>query len=1486
MGTRTNSKNVTKQTLDTSNANSTQSKQKSNSGSSKNVGNTPGKNNKGNVNSSSAQSINQNKPKTAVAYTVSTGFSQDAPEIVLSSEFLPIDGTTTSSDRDYALNTKEKAILLTAQNAIKILQTKPETKELIDASKSEILKYVDDQSSRSAKLLNAISEAALALDIKNYQFLRTRSGDEKLLNFQNALRDSGLGDLTKYLSPTALYQQYVLELKRSLLTHTTEIVKNPILIQKQLTSKEASYSLRGNFAVNENGSIVPLNGIPKNPDSEFYALFKRGFLTKNPYENLSSQVSAKKIIPAVLIGMGNFDIVPVRYSITKSNNAKSYTAIQDLDEQMQILATELNKEFLISKALKHPVVVSDLANIFGYAVSTAEGTNNYRLWDFLIGDKFSTNVLSLDDAEASSFTGLTEQNRAQSILALSRGRFPTGPAELYATEFRPLTFELDDISEVDDAQEGLTHGSLYYIDSSLSVTEQSRRKFDTSRLDQLILKLKSAKTSIKNVRRIAAGVTQSDPGTETLYEKVFKNNDDDLVEKAVKLIDENLIDVYRQFYYIANTGYGGSQAPRIQLQNFGKVRNDALGQWERENLEQPVPYAAGNIVPAVIIKYAYEKAVLTNKPEDSSALKALFLIIAREMYKKLSNDITSNLEISYDPFVSNFETSIYKVRTIETDYVFLTETNETAKGTEATTTSGESLGTFWNESAKWAQTLISPSAGNANSPDLFLEGILLRDKGKFDINEKPKNTDTIFIPMAAAANLGQEYSSNSIEINAVARFIAGVLSAGALADETGSSFSDFELGTDKINVGDDPVFRALFLTGNPFIQRYSGLSSAKSEKDSLISAIAGLMAQAFKAPIYRSSEISVGADTSTTYSGHPKVSFLWNYFLLICHLVSKATPEKFNGFATVNGAKVKLGGYSLASSPGDKQEIEKYFGISTTFDAVEDILINTKESSKFIYSKPLQKFIQAYKSEISNNSDQIQLLENYINDTYQKVVDFKSTLNDNFTPYLDEINRVVDTEPSLTETQKTSFVNLSLAQEQIILSEHAMSELSDRLSTSNFSETSLRAYPEFATYPKDFINYFPLNDVETISYKITSGLALDNQFANYAGNNKRILSVGLPPRLARNILGAPGKNAGGFYTEILKSNIIKISVYKNDVLNPGIVFRPKTFLFEVNRFPTRIVSNWQLNSDNAKLSYEQFSSKFFNPFTGKFLLHRNIIEAFEDYGNLLTSEIKQEIYRNHAYSFFLEQYIKWFTNSGPEELRFYRYNSFFDNKFTSTSQFNRYLSTTQNKFDLSNIYGDTIPTGLENPEKLVSDAQNSVKSYLKKEMLLTSVDELKKRIFMPKKFDRVFNLIVDPDDFEIENVHNDYVNKYENIGLIRKNSNSSTYVYNRITQQTDVYMDEFWVDIESYFKEESPTTFSTNEDFVPVLEANTDLAPVPAQTVNSVSYDITPTVANISYQDSVKSKSSQGSSQNRQSNQLVGIAIPGLGTFNTGRKKK
>jgi hypothetical protein len=328
--------------------------------------------------------------------------------------------------------------------------------------------------------------------------------------------------------------------------------------------------------------------------------------------------------------------------------------------------------------------------------------------------------------------------------------------------------------------------------------------------------------------------------------------------------------------------------------------------------------------------------------------------------------------------------------------------------------------------------------------------------------------------------------------------------------------------------------------------------------------------------------------------------------------------------------------------------------------------------------------------------------------------------------------------------------------------------------------------------------------------------------------NKQIFTIGLPlgffSRLRQRLNFT--KKGEGTTTAFKQDDIIRVCVYKMDIINPDIVYKPKTFLFETSRFP---VKNFGLYKSTAKFASfqtvlecvptidfeEAFSENsqavgFWRPNGAAKGVNAALSSPIYSF---LTNEEKQQLIENHVMSYMLEIYTDLTTGMRTAEEQFIIDNGdkqgFIDQKFIkliTDKQISKIASqaalevpaqrrspkTTTGKLftppdrtlkggntgALPGINRGNIPVDAEKlqfiaptfnaefvggkrtfitldkiPERKIDDVIHSVQIVSDMNSVLTTVSDpsqIGANLMKVNQFDRTFNVIVDPDEFEID----------------------------------------------------------------------------------------------------------------------------------------
>jgi len=497
----------------------------------------------------------------------------------------------------------------------------------------------------------------------------------------------------------------------------------------------------------------------------------------------------------------------------------------------------------------------------------------------------------------------------------------------------------------------------------------------------------------------------------------------------------------------------------------------------------------------------------------------------------------------------------------------------------------------------------------------------------------------------------------------------------------------------------------------------------------------------------------------TPYSGIQKIVFYAALFELCINAVSLANPYRIIGYLE-----------DKVNQPIYGQGVDANTPISPTGFSAPYYAIGKTKTAEAAVSE-YQEIISSTQQVLSEASLSVQRSINsfrfYLSDLFNLLSNFQNNLSTG------KYSAIYSTVRSiLGNVQLTSNV---LNHDQLMLVRSKLQQVAERCKEDYASPVS-EVTPYFSNLSSNpnFDNFVPLEDTHLISWKafLKSFLKEANLREDKAHNSK-IMSIGIPLGLYRR-LQVRTRNIS---SNSFRNGIINLSIYRVDTLRPDLVHHPLNFIFDMKRYPIRILKdyvkssipkppkNWDTDVPWAKQTTtnpikENAASSFLS---GKNILDKNLfpmLESFSAYstkmkkilnyqeafggGNTtelypsLSNQEKIEIYRNHVNSFLLEEYIRFLSDTSVDENRFIRYE-----KISELSP-NTLASQIVNN---SNIQNGLTPS---QSDSLANDTNNSVQKFFMNETLFGDFEAIRKNLISPRKFDRVFHVLFDPDDFKID----------------------------------------------------------------------------------------------------------------------------------------
>jgi len=185
-----------------------------------------------------------------------------------------------------------------------------------------------------------------------------------------------------------------------------------------------------------------------------------------------------------------------------------------------------------------------------------------------------------------------------------------------------------------------------------------------------------------------------------------------------------------------------------------------------------------------------------------------------------------------------------------------------------------------------------------------------------------------------------------------------------------------------------------------------------------------------------------------------------------------------------------------------------------------------------------------------------------------------------------------------------------------------------------------------------------------------------DQFATVKGTNKRILTVGVPLGFTQRLkqkVNIQQQQRASFQNR--RNDIVNVCVYKIDLVNSDIIYKPQRFMFEMSRFPARLTTaQWlplpqqptaaDVINSIPTLNFSQdpnagTAAAITNGFeyassviAGNDGLKNVRVALDDDSYSFLTANQKAELLQNHVASQLLESYIKLMIGMDVAESNF------------------------------------------------------------------------------------------------------------------------------------------------------------------------------------------------------------------------------------------
>ena len=1347
------------------------------------------------VKNNTSAEVDDGANSIAKIFTLNTGLSESEPTIVLSSEFIPLYEGGERSKKGKSVSLKEGSKIVNAKTAITVLAQNPEVSSSINFNRNELQNYANEENSFLGQLITRIDQILSSMDISQYSL-----GNN--LSFKSTLSRNGYSssDVTTFTN-TKLWQQSLIETKKSIVSHTSEFisqnfsrnsVQNDSDSFKMSDIEETPNNLK-KLWLNPYGIKLPtVSGISMGNISSIkdFTDYESYRFVNLKYANLEE----KKIV----VTGPNFISLSSAEQLFFS--VQAINTFQDSGKDISILANMIFKEATFSSFLGKRENVETLQKKFGYTVNNE--SDNFSMWDHVIGQasKNVTDFFSYPVGNGNSLISFSQKKITQGQNSYTQG--------LNLNYYRVLTLENDFLEGTNT-----TPGSYYYVDSSLNTLDG--KTFDLSRLDDLVKMTNDSRETTRMIIEL-------------------------LGREATPLLSRARTNSYisNNINQLTLNGRKNSNAPSIS--NNDSEDSSIFGENYPKKTSLKV-FSLTDLVDRLSIVTQTYQNYLEFSPDDKSIerirvedMKASVLEnkgvrLAAMLCKTLVNPVESYRVPSKNikPLMFMWLMSIVLQQTQgsrDSGNGLLIKERITSYFKSVTTSLSETeLQSAFYE-ARTFPVAIGTAPYSGQLSDI--------DQSTFDLSMSSNMTRTAELDL-------EEFKSWWANRTSKER-VDGFLSQSTWTGQIGVDLTiTSEHGVD-VNWAMSEVNRYILektvdaANAEVNIERAAArrmYQNAASETLFEIDESKGLwriMIDVLKS-VFTNRDLYAG--DVTNYSCMSKVAYMYNFFDLMLRIIAAQTPEnllgvynsdyqyKTNNIAAANYTEdaITIHETGFLVSRVESEQLNSHYNI---FAVKQDV---TSPASKTVYI--LSDAVDFIENEERSVIHEIGLFRKYFLDLGTSINQYKTFLSNNFQSHLDKLNILFQQDESLEDKKKTSLINLTFTQGQIKLSKYYISEMSDRLSQTDEIASKIKSQPSFANFPEGFIDYMPVNETELVSYSMLSPYFKSNEFLKSKGNNKKIISVGIPPKLIQKLTTSPKLSTNTLTG--LRQGLVRIKMYKLDRLHPDLVYQPQVYLFDMNRYPTRVISNWNYESfisDETNLL--SVPTKLVKP-DGTVILHKDYTEAFPVslYSNYLKDEEKLQLYRNHAISFLSEEYLRWFTDTRFDDVRYnnfsklsstinnveQQYQTYIDtltntpptiNQGSVTAQFTKKDSGKTFNIPVSRPGSSTTTTSSSDIKSYVIPMNDTMRSFFMNETFLSDTNIYKRRISYPKKFDRVFSMIIDPDDFIIDESMStkETLDYLVSLGILTGGSLGDIKIpyRHRDTSPDDITLDEYFVTIEPY----------------------------------------------------------------------------------------
>lgn len=403
---------------------------------------------------------------------------------------------------------------------------------------------------------------------------------------------------------------------------------------------------------------------------------------------------------------------------------------------------------------------------------------------------------------------------------------------------------------------------------------------------------------------------------------------------------------------------------------------------------------------------------------------------------------------------------------------------------------------------------------------------------------------------------------------------------------------------------------------------------------------------------------------------------------------------------------------------------------------------------------------------------------------------------------------------SFSRSYVVQSINLLTAEDAITF--RALQILSDLVT--NLSAANTRATAFFANPPSAFTSNFGIakNRVQILGAKATlvanrEGISLSDSYKRFqtllellktptfaAGNRVKIFCIGIPTNFTTKLLEIASANTPNELRGSKQQDIVAIKVYKKSSEDDELIWKPKTFIFDLSIFASGTKSYRNTSGDFANRLRQITLLDASNNFT---IEEKDRFLIANDTSRPITFNQRSELFENHVRSDLLELLVNLSSGLQMDELSFLSQRRIVNPASDIMADANATILSKAIEF------GMITQQEAQEVSTLTRTISNTSNAKVQEMLCTITANEsgvasfLKTNVFNPKKFDRVFCLPVDIDDFELDlgNVtepRSIIIGQQTLAGQLRRGNDGERIYQNRKNEPNALIFDQFFITIE------------------------------------------------------------------------------------------